>query len=170
MRTLSKPPRMPVLRIASLGCCTTLAQAESIDALYEKAKLEKTLALYGAGPSGSHDRWIQDFQQRFPGVTVAFTGGLSNGLNQKIDQQIASRRMETDLAIFQTIQDFGKWKKAGALMLFKPEGSETIDPAYKRGRRVHRGQRQHHRLCLQHRACARRRGAEVRARFSQTAV
>ena len=129
MRTLSKP--MPVLLIASLGCCTTLAQAESIDALYEKAKLEKTLALYGAGPSGSHDRWIQDFQQRFPGVTVAFTGGLSNGLNQKIDQQIASRRMETDLAIFQTIQDFGKWKKAGALMLFKPEGSETIDPAYK---------------------------------------
>ena len=131
MRALSKPPRMPVLLIASLGCCTTLAHAESIDALYEKAKLEKTLVLYGAGPSGSHDRWIQDFQQRFPGVTVAFTGGLSNGLNQKIDQQIASRRMETDLAIFQTIQDFGKWKKAGALMLFKPEGSETIDPAYK---------------------------------------
>ena len=131
MRALSKPPRMPVLLIASLGCCTTLAHAESIDALYEKAKLEKTLVLYGAGPSGSHDRWIQDFQQRFPGVTVAFTGGLSNGLNQKIDQQVASRRMETDLAIFQTIQDFGKWKKAGALMLFKPEGSETIDPAYK---------------------------------------
>ena len=86
MRALSKPPRMPVLLIASLGCCTTLAHAESIDALYEKAKLEKTVALYGAGPSGSHDRWIQDF---------------------------------------------GKWKKAGALMLFKPEGSETIDPAYK---------------------------------------
>jgi ABC-type Fe3+ transport system substrate-binding protein len=131
MRSLSKPPRMPVLLIASLGCCTTLAHAESIDALYEKAKLEKTVVLYGAGPSGSHDRWINDFQQRFPGVTVAFTGGLSNGLNQRIDQQIASRRMETDLAIFQTIQDFGKWKKAGALMLFKPEGSETIDPAYK---------------------------------------
>ena len=168
MRALSKPPRMPVLLIASLGCCTTLAHAESIDALYEKAKLEKTLVLYGAGPSGSHDRWIQDFQQRFPGVTVAFTGGLSNGLNQKIDQQIASRRMETDLAIFQTIQDFGKWKKAGALMLFKPDGSETIDPAYKD--RVHGSQRQHHRLCLQHRACARRRGAEVRARFSQTPV
>ena len=130
MRALSKPPRIPVLLIASLGCCTTLAHAESIDALYEQAKLEKTLVLYGAGPSGSHDRWINDFQQRFPGVTVAFTGGLSNGLNQKIDQQVASRRMETDLAIFQTIQDFGKWKKAGALMLFKPEGSETIDPAW----------------------------------------
>src|SRR4030088_212467 len=39
--------------------------------------------------------------------------------------------MEADLAIFQTIQDFGKWKKAGALLLFKPEGSDAIDPAYK---------------------------------------
>jgi ABC-type Fe3+ transport system substrate-binding protein len=39
--------------------------------------------------------------------------------------------METDLAIFQTIQDFVRWKKAGALLLFKPEGSEAIDPAYK---------------------------------------
>ena len=169
MRTLSKPPRMPVLLIASLGCCTTLAHAESIDALYEKAKLEKTLVLYGAGPSGSHDRWINDFQQRFPGVTVAFTGGLSNGLNQKIDQQVASRRMETDLAIFQTIQDFGKWKKAGALMLFKPEGSETIDPAYKDEDGAFTAVSVNT-IVYAHRACARRRGAEVRARFSQTPI
>src|SRR5262249_28405396 len=34
-------------------------------------------------------------------------------------------------AILQTIQDFGKWKKADALLLFKPEGSDAIDPAYK---------------------------------------
>ena len=39
--------------------------------------------------------------------------------------------MEADLAILQTIQDFGKWKKADALLLFKPEGSDAIDPAYK---------------------------------------
>jgi ABC-type Fe3+ transport system substrate-binding protein len=39
--------------------------------------------------------------------------------------------MEADLAIFQTIQDFAKWKQRGALTLFKPEGSQQIDPAYK---------------------------------------
>src|SRR4029078_13232145 len=119
MRALSKPRRMLVPLIALPVSCAALAHAESIDALYEKAKLEKTLALYGAGPSGSHDPWIKDFQQRFPGVTVALTGGLSNGLNQKIDQQLASKRMETDLAIFQTIQHFGQWKKAGATPLVK---------------------------------------------------
>ena len=131
MRALSKPRRMLVPLIALPVSCAALAHAESVDALYEKAKLEKTLVLYGAGPTGSHDRWIKDFEQRFPGVTVALTGGLSNGLNQKIEQQLAAKRMETDLAIFQTIQDFGKWKKAGALLLFKPEGSDTIDAAYK---------------------------------------
>src|SRR5712691_2351497 len=126
MRTWPK-----LLLVASLAACAAQARAESIDELYEKAKREQTLVLYGAGPTGSHDRWIKDFQARFPGVTVALTGGLSNGLNQKIEQQLAAGRMETDLAIFQTIQDFGKWKKSGALLLFKPEGSEAIDAAYK---------------------------------------
>jgi ABC-type Fe3+ transport system substrate-binding protein len=115
----------------SLAACATLAGAESMDELYAKAKLEQTLALYGAGPSGSHDRWVREFQQLFPGIAVALTGGLSNGLNRRIEQQLADKRMETDLAIFQTIQDFDRWKKAGALLLFKPEGSEAIDPAYK---------------------------------------
>ena len=123
--------RISVLLAASLACYALEARAESMDALYEKAKLEKTLALYGAGPTGSHDRWIKDFEQRFPGVTVAFTGGLSTSLNQRIERQLASGTMEADLAILQTIQDFGKWKKAGALLLFKPEGSDSIDPAYK---------------------------------------
>jgi ABC-type Fe3+ transport system substrate-binding protein len=107
------------------------AHSESMDALYENAKREGSLVLYGAGPTGSHDRWVADFQRRFPGVTVALTGGLSNGLNRRIEQQLADRKMETDLAIFQTIQDFARWKRAGALALFKPEGFDLIDPAYK---------------------------------------
>src|SRR5215475_10251643 len=115
---LIKPAVM--LLVASPLASLAQARAESMDELYEKAKQEQTLALYGAGPSGSHDRWIRDFQQRFPGVKVALTGGLSNGLNRRIEQQLASKRMETDLAIFQTIQDFVRWKKAGALLLFKP--------------------------------------------------
>jgi ABC-type Fe3+ transport system substrate-binding protein len=131
MNSWSKLARIAPLLVASLAYCLAQARAESADELYEKAKLEKTLVLYGAGPTGSHDRWIKDFQQRFPGVTVALTGGLSNGLNQKIEQQLAAKKMETDLAIFQTIQDFGRWKKMGALMLFKPEGSDMIDAAYK---------------------------------------
>jgi hypothetical protein len=58
--------RIAALLAASLACCALQARAESMDALYEKAKLEKTVVLYGAGPTGSHDRWIKDFEQRFP--------------------------------------------------------------------------------------------------------
>ena len=100
------------------------SRAQSVDALYEKAKFEKTVSLYGAGPSDPFKRWIEDFQKKYPGVAVAFTGGLSNILDKKIDQQLADKAMEADVGIFQTIQDFARWKKAGALMLFKPEGNE----------------------------------------------
>jgi ABC-type Fe3+ transport system substrate-binding protein len=125
-------PKLPQTLLAlSLACTATPTRAESIDELYEKAKVEQTLVLYGAGPASAHERSIRDFQQKFPGVKVAFTGGLSNGLNQKIEQQLASKKVETDLAIFQTIQDFAKWKARGALALFKPEGTEQIDPAYR---------------------------------------
>jgi len=107
------------------------SRAQSVDPLYEKAKLEKTVSLYGAGPSDPFKRWIEDFQKKYPGVAVAFTGGLSNFLDKKIDQQLADKAMEADVGIFQTIQDFVRWKKAGVLTLFKPEGFEMIDPAFK---------------------------------------
>ena len=37
---------LPIWAVAS-------SRAESVDPLYERAKLEKTVSLYGAGPSGS---------------------------------------------------------------------------------------------------------------------
>jgi len=111
--------------------CTVPTHAQSIDELYQKARVEKTVALYGAGPTGSHDRWVKEFEQRFPGVTVTFTGGLSTALNKKIETQLANQKVETDLAILQTIQDFAKWKKTGAMLPFKPAGWDTINEAYK---------------------------------------
>src|SRR5207237_5053159 len=118
---------------AAASVCIAPAHAQSIDELYQKAREEKTVALYGAGPTGSHDRWVKEFEQRFPGVTVTFTGGLSTALNKKIEAQFANRKVETDLAILQTIQDFAKWKKAGAMLSFRPAGWDTIDEAYKDG-------------------------------------
>jgi ABC-type Fe3+ transport system substrate-binding protein len=101
------------------------------DELYDRAKLEKTFVLYGAGPTGSYDHWIKDFGERYPGVTVSFTGGLSTALNEKIGEELKTNKMQGDLAILQTIQDFARWKKSGALLPFRPEGFNAIDPAYK---------------------------------------
>ena len=115
---------------ALIGCAAPL-HAQTTDELYAKAKLEKTVALVGAGPSEPYEHWIREFQQAYPGVTVSFTGGLSNGLNRKISQQILDKKVESDVAIFQTIQDFVRWKREGALLAFRPQGSDTIDKAFK---------------------------------------
>jgi ABC-type Fe3+ transport system substrate-binding protein len=120
-----------VTLLLTLLCGSYIANAQSTDALYTQAKLEKTVALYGAGPSDPFKRWVDEFQQRYPGVTVAFTGGLSNALDKRIEQQLADHAMQADVGIFQTMQDFVRWKAIGALMLFKPQGFETIDPAFK---------------------------------------
>jgi ABC-type Fe3+ transport system substrate-binding protein len=117
--------------VAGLIWCVPQLHAQSLDELYEKAKPEKSVALVAAGPSEPYEHWIREFQQLFPGVTVSFTGGLSNGLNRRINQQIADKKMESDLAIFQTIQDFVRWKREGALMSFRPQGSDKIDAAFK---------------------------------------
>jgi ABC-type Fe3+ transport system substrate-binding protein len=116
--------------VSALLAAAAPAHAQTIDALYDRAKLEKTVALYGAGPSEPFKRWIEDFEKTYPGVTVAFTGGLSNALDKKIAQQLAEKKMEADIGIFQTMQDFVRWKKMGALMLFKPQGFDTIYPAF----------------------------------------
>ena len=43
--------RIAALLAASLACCALQARAESMDALYETAKLEKTVVLYGGDPT-----------------------------------------------------------------------------------------------------------------------
>src|SRR5580658_6324503 len=98
-------PRLLLLSVVALVWGAPPLRAQSMDELYEKAKLEQSLALVGAGPAEPYDHWIREFQQRYPGVTIAFTGGLSNGLNQRINQQIDNKKMESDIAVFQTIQD-----------------------------------------------------------------
>jgi ABC-type Fe3+ transport system substrate-binding protein len=123
--------RTSVLLMASLAWGGELARAETMDELYEKAKQEKTLEFYAAGPTGSEDRWVNEFQQHFPGVHVEVTGGLSPGLSKRVDDQLAQKKMEVDIARFQTIQDFARWKQEGAMLLFKPDGFDKIDPAFK---------------------------------------
>ncbi len=102
------------------------ASAETIDQIYEAAKAEKTLVLWGAGPTAGYETAARAFEQKFPGVTVSLMGGFSNVLNAKVEEQLRANKVETDLLIFQTVQDFVSWNKRGLLLHFKPEGFETI--------------------------------------------
>jgi hypothetical protein len=116
-----------VLIIAMLS----LARAETLDELYEKAKLERALVIYtGAGPAVAKAT-AEAFEKRFPGIMVTAKGGFSNVLDLEIDQQLKSRNIISDFAQFQTIQDYSRWENAGVLMHFKPDAFEQVFPTMK---------------------------------------
>lgn len=119
------------LTIAALLTFASRARSQSIDALYEKAKSEGSVVLYTGGPAAPWDVVAKEFSARYPGVNVSVTGGFSNVLDKKIDAQLASNNLEVDLAVFQTLQDFVRWKQQGALLEFKPQGFDKIDPSFK---------------------------------------
>lgn len=117
--------------VAILGLGAIAAQAETMDQLYAKAKNEQNLVLYTGGPAEPYERMAKEFEARYPGIAISVTGGFSNVLDQKIDAQIAAKKLEVDMAVFQTVQDFVRWDKAGVLLRFKPEGYDKIDPRFR---------------------------------------
>ena len=105
--------------------------AESLDNIYVKAKAEGKLTIYAGGPAAPWEAFAKEFSQQYPGITVAVTGGFSNVLDKKIDAQLNDKKLEVDLAAFQTLQDFVRWKKERVLLNFKPPGFDNIDASFK---------------------------------------
>lgn len=123
------------LAAISLGvtvcAAASLAHAQSMDALYEKAKLEKELIIYGGGPTSLYEGPARAFEQKYPGIKVTIHAGFSNVLDEEINQQIKSKKLSADLAILQTVQDFIRWKKEDVLARFKPAGWGAVDKTFK---------------------------------------
>ena len=81
-------------------------------------------------PAG-YERAIRAFELEFPGITVSLTSDFSNVLNAKIEEQLRTKKVDTDLVILQTIQDLLAWNRRGQLLAFKPDGFDTIDARLK---------------------------------------
>ena len=120
-----------LLVLANLFVFEARARPQNLGALYEKAKSEGALVLYTGGPTAPWDTAAKEFSARYPGINVSVTGGFSNVLDKKIDAQIAAGKLEVDMAIFQTLQDFVRWKQQGLLLEFKPQGFDKIDRSFK---------------------------------------
>jgi len=110
--------------------CAVPARAQRLDALYKKAKAEGSVVLYAGGPTAPWEAAAKDFSARYHGVNVSITGGFSNVLDAKIDAQLKAGKLETDLAVFQTLQDFVRWKQDGKLLNYKPPGFDKIDRSF----------------------------------------
>jgi ABC-type glycerol-3-phosphate transport system substrate-binding protein len=121
-----------MMTIGPLGLAWTLfavaAYADTVEQLYEKGKAEASLHFCAGGPTAPYEARIKEFMEKFPGIQVSVSGGFSNELNQRIEQQIADRKLAVDFALFQTVQDFVNWKRRGELLAFKPDGFDQIMP------------------------------------------
>src|SRR5580693_7423193 len=107
------------------------ASAQSLDDLYAKAKTEGAFAFYVGGPTAPWEARTKAFEAKYPGIKVSVGGGFSNVLDQKIDQQMAAKKLEVDAAILQTAADYVRWKREGRLMAFEPPGFDKMDTAFK---------------------------------------
>jgi ABC-type Fe3+ transport system substrate-binding protein len=105
--------------------------AESLDDLYQRAKAEGALVFYSGGPVEPYERFAKDFKEKYPGIQVSITGGFSNVLNDRINAQLRDKKLEVDMAFFQTVQDFIAWKQQGRLLNFKPDGYDKIAPVFR---------------------------------------
>ena len=121
----------PAASIALLPFAEAGSRAETLDQLYEKAKLEKTVVFYSGGPAAPHENRAKEFMQKYAGIAASVTGGFSNVLNERIEKQMADQKLQVDMAFFQTVQDFVTWKKRGKLLAFKPEGFDQIMPNFR---------------------------------------
>jgi ABC-type Fe3+ transport system substrate-binding protein len=116
---------------ALLALGAVSARPQNLDSIYSQAKSEGALVLYTGGPTAPWDAAAKEFSEHYPGIKIAVTGGFSNVLDKKIDAQLAAGKMEADLAVFQTLQDFVRWKQHGELIDFKAQGFEKIDASFK---------------------------------------
>jgi len=89
------------------------------------------LTLYVGGPTAPWEARARKFEERYPGIKISVTGGFSNVLDKKIDQQLGVGKLEVDAAIFQTLNDFVRWKAQGQLLAYRLPGFEAIDPSFK---------------------------------------
>jgi ABC-type Fe3+ transport system substrate-binding protein len=117
--------------LSSIVACGGFAEAQTPDDTYANAKTEGAFVLYVGGPTAPWEAMAKVFNERYPGINVAVSGGFSNVLDKKIDAQITAGKLEVDAAILQTIADYVRWKSNGQLLDFKPEGFDKIDASFK---------------------------------------
>src|SRR6266850_2499523 len=104
---------LAAISLGVLACAASAvpAQAQGMRDLYEKAKLEKELVIYGGGPTTLYEVPARSFEQQYPGIKVTIHAGFSNVHNEKINRQLKSKTLDADLVILQTVQDYVRWKK-----------------------------------------------------------
>lgn len=135
-----------VLAVASALTSTTAAyddlfrfsnnitvETRSIDEIYQAALAEGgVVTIWHGGAAQILEAGFQkQFETRFPGVTLNITVDESKYQDVDLDRQLAAGNLYVDVAMLQTVQNYPRWKKEGAIINYKPAGFDQVYEAFR---------------------------------------
>ncbi|MFF4407433.1 ABC transporter substrate-binding protein [Streptomyces sp. NPDC001404] len=96
--------------------------------LYKDAVAEGgRLVVYAGGDKpGQADYLKNAFVKQFPKMKVDTVVDFSKNQDARLDNQIAEHKVVADVVHLQTLDDFPRWKKEGALEQYKPVGWNKV--------------------------------------------
>ncbi|MEU1317187.1 ABC transporter substrate-binding protein [Streptomyces tibetensis] len=108
-------------------------ETKSLSQLYREAKTEGgVLTVYAGGDTATQqDGNKAAFEKAFPGISLNIVVDYSKFHDARIDNQLATGTLVPDVVQLQTLQDFPRWKREGALLPYKPAGFSRVHPAFK---------------------------------------
>ncbi|MFG2181672.1 ABC transporter substrate-binding protein [Streptomyces abikoensis] len=104
------------------------SEDEQLQKLYKDALAEGgRLVVYAGGDKpGQADYLKNAFLKQFPKMKVDTVVDFSKNHDARLDNQIAEHKVVADVVHLQTLDDFPRWKKEGALMPYKPVGWNKV--------------------------------------------
>ncbi|WP_058043547.1 ABC transporter substrate-binding protein [Streptomyces roseifaciens] len=104
------------------------SEDEQLQKLYQDAIAEGgRLVVYAGGDKpGQADSLKNAFVKQFPKMKVDTVVDFSKNHDARLDNQIAGHKVVADVVHLQTLDDFPRWKKEGALEKYKPVGWNKV--------------------------------------------
>ncbi|KAH6622049.1 ABC-type Fe3+ transport system [Boeremia exigua] len=112
---------------------TYLQETRNISEIYDAAVAEGGVVTlwHGGDEKTQQDFLKRAFEARFPKMTLNVTVDLSKYHDGNLDSQLAANNVYVDSIILQTLHDYPRWKKEGALLNYAPVNFDKIDPIFR---------------------------------------
>lgn len=108
-------------------------ETRTIDEIYQAALAEGgVVTLWHGGDEKNQQNGLKStFEARFPNMTLNVTVDLSKYHDTNLDAQLAADNVYVDSIVLQTLHDYPRWKKEGALSNYAPLNFDKVYPEFK---------------------------------------
>ncbi|THY29650.1 periplasmic binding protein-like II [Aureobasidium pullulans] len=106
----------------------------TLDQIYAVARNEtgELIVLWGGDEISQGDPTIAAWKARFPDVKLNLTVDVSKYHDSRVNRQYQRNGDDgADIAVLQTLHDFGRWKREGRLYPYKPAAWDNVYSAIK---------------------------------------